>query len=552
MIERKIPRERSGRIGRGSSRGLAAIIPFLCLCGCAAAGDWTQWGGSVSRNMVAEERGLPESFQSGDWDPGGTASRLGAAETARWSVRVGSVSYSTPVVADGKVFVGACVEGRGALKCLDARDGGFLWQWVAPARDVPEILAGGRFCFFRHPRRLGLTSSPAVEGDRVFFVSHRCEVLCLDASGAPRGGDSSTAGDPASGHEANTSRVIWSYDMYEEVGTRPADACHSNVLIDGELLYVGTCNGVDRYAKAKDRGELRLPPAPRAPSLIALDKRTGRLVATDDTGIGSRVLHGQWSSPSLGAVGGRKLVFFGGGDGVCYAFEALAAVPEQPVKLKTVWTFDCNPPEYKQFGGMDPIEHFARGDRRRSDTINRDDGTFVGLNAFIASPVFHGGRVYVPIGQDPEHGRGRGALWCIDAGGAGDITSSGRRWCYQGLERSLSTVSIVDGLLYVADVAGCLHCLDAETGRCLWKHETGAAVWASTLVADGKVYLPTVKSLWVLAAGKEKKVLSEVGMSMAGWATPVAANGTLYLNTRNALWAFRVPPQISPADSRGP
>ena len=72
-------------------------------------------------------------------------------------------------------------------------------------------------------------------------------------------------------------------------------------------------------------------PAPNAPNLIVLDKRNGRLVATDDTRIAEHILHGQWSSPSLGKVGDRKLVFFGGGDGVCYAFEALASVPEKPV-----------------------------------------------------------------------------------------------------------------------------------------------------------------------------------------------------------------------------
>ena len=32
----------------------------------------------------------------------------------------------------------------------------------------------------------------------------------------------------------------------------------------------------------------------------------------------------------------------------------------------------------------------------------------------------------------------------------GDITRSGKIWGYQGLDRSMSTVSIADGLLYIA------------------------------------------------------------------------------------------------------
>ena len=106
----------------------------------------------------------------------------------------------------------------------------------------------------------------------------------------------------ANSDTVDSSKVIWSYDMYEGVGTRPSDACHGAVLIDGDILYVCTCNGVDRDANAKDHGELRTPPAPLAPSLIALDKRTGRLVAMDDEQLGPRLLQGQWSSPSFRAI----------------------------------------------------------------------------------------------------------------------------------------------------------------------------------------------------------------------------------------------------------
>ena len=70
-------------------------------------------------------------------------------------------------------------------------------------------------------------------------------------------------------------------------------------------------------------------PLPDAPSLIALDARTGRLLACDGERIGRplgkgparRLFHGQWSSPTLGRVDGRDLIIYGGGDGVCYAFE---------------------------------------------------------------------------------------------------------------------------------------------------------------------------------------------------------------------------------------
>ena len=114
-----------------------------------------------------------------------------------------------------------------------------------------------------------------------------------------------------------------------EGGVFPCDTANGSPIIDGDLLYVQTSNGIDRNSFSEPQKEKnRKLPAPDAPNVIVLDKRTGRLVATDDTRIADHLLHGQWSSLSMGRVGGRKLLFFGGGDGCCYAFEALASVPE--------------------------------------------------------------------------------------------------------------------------------------------------------------------------------------------------------------------------------
>ena len=100
-------------------------------------------------------------------------------------------------------------------------------------------------------------------------------------------------------------------------------------------------------------------------------------------------------------------------------------------------------------------------------------------------------------------------------------------------------MSITDGLLYVGDVAGRLHCLEVATGQCLWVHEGNARTIASSLVADGKIYFPTERHLWVLAAGRELKVLSKISLGAAIWAPVVAANGTLYVASKNYLWAVQ-------------
>ena len=77
-----------------------------------------------------------------------------------------------------------------------------------------------------------------------------------------------------------------------------------------------------------------------------------------------------------------------------------------------------------------------------------------------------------------------------------------------------------------------------ETGECYWVHEAGKPIWGSPLVADGKVYLGTgAQVLWVLAAGKQPKVINRIRMRDAVYTTPTAANGTLWVVTNRHLYA---------------
>lgn len=494
------------------------------------AGDWPQWGGTASKNMVSLEKGLPETFAPGRKDPQGSGILTGTTKNVKWAARIGDFCCGTPAVTHGKVFLAGMIHEQGVVKCFDEATGKLLWQWTRPCRSDLQADAMN----FRHfPKTLGVCSTPAIDGDQLYFVDQNCVVQCLDVNGRP----------PASAAGVGEAKVIWTFDMYADkaVGSRPSDACNGSPLVDGDLLYVTTSNGVDRIVTVpikEDAGRRCF--APHAPTLIVLDKRSGRFLAKDAAPTAAKMLHGQWSSPSMGIAQGRKLIFLGGGDGACYAFEALGGVPKSPVTLKTAWWADCNPPEYHSYGGMPMMVHYTLGDKRRKDSINqRNDGSFVGLSEIIATPVFHKGRVYVAIGRDPDHGRGRGALVCLDAGQTGDITKTGKLWAYQGLDRSLSTVSIADGLLYVADVAGRLHCLDAETGQTHWVYDSKSRVIASALVADGKVYLSNEKRLDVLAAGKAVKLLSQISLGAGSWSTPVAANGTLYVTSKKYLWAVK-------------
>jgi outer membrane protein assembly factor BamB len=496
-----------------------------CCASAALGGDWPQWGGSDGRNMVSDEKPLPESFVPGEKQAGASAIDLATTKNVKWLARLGRYAYGNPTVAGGRVFVGTddatlspdrrSKEGGGGLvKCLDEATGKLLWQLVVPKRsELPEGV------YFTH-QDLGTCSSPTVDGDRVYVVDSADEVVCLDVHGQAK---------PAADSAPADAKVIWRYDLINELKVSPHDSASCSVVIHGDVLYVGTSNGVDRSHEKIV--------APDAPALIALDKRTGRLLAVENEKISTRLFHCQWSSPSLGKVGDKTLLFFGGADGVCYAFEALDGIPEKPVHLKKVWSYDCNPPSYRFRDGK-PIR-YTDGDKRRRLSPNKDDGLYVGPSEIIATPVFHNNRVYVAIGQDPMHGRGKGMLHCIDATKTGDITEAGRIWSYDGLDRTISSATIADGLVYIPDIAGRVHCLDADSGKCYWVYETGAQAWGSILAADGKLYLGNKAEFLVMAAGKEAKVLSRVGLGSAVYTTPVAANGVLYVASQQYLWAVQ-------------
>ena len=127
--------------------------------------------------------------------------------------------------------------------------------------------------------------------------------------------------------------------MIEQLGVIPHDVCGSSPAVLGDYVYACTSNGVDDT-------HLRIP-NPQAPSLIALDKHTGRLAATDGAISGDRILHGTWSSPVVADVGRPdRCVLYGGGDGVLYAFKPLAgsAAAKAPAdRLEVAWKYDCCP-----------------------------------------------------------------------------------------------------------------------------------------------------------------------------------------------------------------
>lgn len=466
----------------------------------------------------AQIRTLPDAF---------------AEDQLLWELDLGIHQYTVPCSDAGRLFIGVNdtkldhpvvdATGGGVLQCLDQATGERIWQFP-----IPRFMEGTQAPFHFNHWRCGVCSTPALDDERLYIVGPRGDVLCFDRDGQADGDDGpfreelKYMGVPSDSDYELTSGdgdIIWRIDLIEDWGVVPHDVCGSSPALDGDLLYVCTSNGVDHT-----HGPVANPDAP---SLVAVDRRTGRVVATDGAIAGERILHGTWSSPVVAEFNGKKTVLFGAGDGILYAFEPPTLgentdTPPQTLRLR--WKYDCCPVDYREKDGV--VIPYSRFNRNRAD----------GPSEIIATPtVSDDGKIYVAIGQSPNHGPGCGMLTCIDG-------ATGKRvWESREVDRTTTDVALHDGLLFISDYTGRLQCLDADTGALIWRRELGAGVWcASPVVADGVVYISTERQvLWGFSADRTGDVLFE-SRARSVPITPHVDGDVMYLPTQRRLFAIEL------------
>ena len=559
------------RTVRGTRTMPARLLLPLLLASVAAghAADWPSWGGQPSRNMACDSAsGLPDWYAPATKKSAGKID-LSATRNIKWVARLDHKTFGSPIVSQGRVFIGTAGDGPedARIQCFDEQSGKPLGTFVCgPSQAKTD--------------NFGVCSTPTVEGDRLYFVAPFPEVMCVDLKSWL---------DPSAAAGDSARHLVWRHDMTRSMPILQDHVASCSVLVHGDFVYACTGNGRYKFAGK--------PFHPLTPSLIALDKRTGQLVARDDEQIGEQLWRGQWSSPSLATVNGKDQILFATGNGFCYAFEpadpaakvipdrwvtttlrgpivhyidvkgkdtgglapaeyarkfnVLAAAPKPalPVEfrysidlpvttpvdsiptarlpdvpiLKKIWWFDCLPPEYRN---APFYAHGTTGDGKKHPCD------------IIATPVCYRNRVYVAIGGDPVHGSkdSKGLLVCIDATLTGDVTRRGMVWSYDGMNASLSTVAVTNGLVFAIDETSVIHCLDADSGRKYWSYalqDDKGEINSALLVADGKVFAGNT----ILAANKQLNILSTIDNATHSSSVPCIANGVLFTVMGKSLWA---------------
>jgi outer membrane protein assembly factor BamB len=471
--------------------------------------DSPLFGGTPQRNLINTiDKGTPTTWSV-------VENKL---KNIKWVAEIGNRSYGGPIIADGKVYVGTTnsnprdpnVKGQKAvLMAFQESDGKFLWQI---AHEIPPDVTTGDAL----PQ--GLCSTPVVDGKFLYYMTPGCEVVCADVEG----------------------KVTWTYDLHKQHKVVPHHLGNCSPLVVGDLVMVITGNGRD------DSGEI---PSPKAPSFVAINKNTGKL-AWQSNLPGDKIIEGQFSNPTLAVVDGKPQVIFAGGDCVLYSFE--------PQSGNLIWKCDCLP------------ERLKKGDRGIDNYI-------------VATPVVAGDRLYVGLGVAPDgaHSPRYSHFLCLDITKKGDVSvksydakdaknkNSALVWAFGGpidpppargrqayFGPTISTASVHDGLVFVAELSGYMHCLDAKTGKRYWDHDFKTSVWGSPYYVDGKVYVNTQDGdVLIFAHSKERQWYvngklrtpdgtkgdnaTSANMDEALENTPVVANGVLFIATKTKLYAIK-------------
>lgn len=180
----------------------ALVIGCVSLIASSVIAEEAMWGFTPQRNLVSDAKNLPTSWN------------VETGENIVWKAGLGAQSYAGPIKIGGKIFMGTNnqiarnpkIKGdKGVIMAFRESDGKFLWQAAHPK------LPAGRVNDW--PQQ-GVCSTPYIRGDRMYYISNQCRVVCADTEGFLDGENDGpfTAEDDTSAIGVD---IVWEYDMID-------------------------------------------------------------------------------------------------------------------------------------------------------------------------------------------------------------------------------------------------------------------------------------------------------------------------------------------------
>ncbi len=393
-------------------------------------------------------------------------------------------------------------------------------QWRGPLRDghaamgapVPETLAVEPKVVWRLNIGGGF-SSPVVAGGRLVYLDaqNRKEVAHLV--------------------DAQTGRETWSVpfaDVFEdEWGPGP----RSTPIMDGERIYVQSCNGEFRCLRIADGSVIWGTSFDRDFGVKFLGSKQDHGVAARRGNNGCGAIEGERLVVPVGSDHGATLVCFNkltgkvlwhaGDDEAAYSSVMLATL----AGVRQVVFYSAT--------GLMGVE-LTTGKLLWRVPVRTD------AQRHAATPVIFNDTVTVnsqTIG-----------LRCFKISRAGDGLTAGELWADKDLKINLATPVLVDHYLYTQGAMKDYVCVDALTGKQQWRQEGFGENYAATIVLGNNLLVQTDKGDLALIAADSARYTERARLQVCGktWSHPAYADGKLYvregLNQGWKLTCFELAP----------
>lgn len=339
----------------------------------------------------------------------------------QWRAKVG-IGTSSAVVGNGRVYTMGHVDGSDWVYCFEVTTGKIIWSFHQSVSLDPNLFEGGS------------RSTPTLDGNRLFALSHEGQIVCLDS---------------------NTGQLLWQKHLVKDFGGRKPDWGFSGApLVDGNRLILDAGGiGSSTIALEADTGQLLWkdgsePAGYASPLIMQLDSRRTLVVFKGDVlvGLDPENGHALWRHPWP------------------TSYKVNAATPIQVAPDRLLITSG-----YNTGAAVIAIE----SGRVREVWRNKN------LRAHINSPAFAGGNIF---GVDGNTGGGN--LVCLDA------ASGEKRWEEKSVKGG--ALILAGGKLVVVSEKGDLVFAEARGDRFQQiSRQTilSQRTWAQPVFANGRLYL---------------------------------------------------------------
>src|SRR5205823_4818117 len=142
-----------------------------------------------------------------------------------------------------------------------------------------------------------------------------------------------------------------------------------------------------------------------------------------------------------------------------------------------------------------------------------------------------------------------GGLFAVKAGASGDVTptagetsNAGVAWSQSRGGPEKASPLAYQGYLYMLRNGGIVSCVDAATGKEVYRERLPGArsFWASPVAAGGKLYcLDDAGTTYVVQAGPQFKVLGKNALDEMSWSSPAVADGAVFVRGVDHLFCIQ-------------